>query len=301
MPKIAIAGASGLLGTALARHLRGRGDEVVQLVRREAAAGEVRWDPARGDLSASDLAGVSAIVNLAGASIADGRWTSERRALIRDSRTSSTSLLARATAEMRPRPALISASGVGIYGHRRGSEWLDEASSAGSGFLADVCRAWEAAAEPARVAGARVASLRLGVVLAEEGGALAKLLPLFRLGLGGRVGSGEQYMSWVSIIDAVRAFTFAIDSTDVEGATLLTSPHPVTNEEFTKALSAALRRPAVVPVPAFALRLALGEMAEETVLASQRAKPTRLLALGFAFEHGEVGAALAAILSPRGS
>ncbi len=294
---VAISGASGLVGSAIANALEARGDRVSKLVRREGGAGEIAWHPERGELDPSKLEGVTHIVHLAGENIGAGRWNDERKRRILESRTRSTELLAKTVATLRPAPALIVASAIGIYGYDRGDVWLDESSPAtGTGFLADVCRAWEAAAEPARAAGVRTAHLRLGVVLSRDGGALAKLLPVFRLGGGGKVGSGKQYMSWVSIDDVARAFLHAIDHEAASGAFNVVSPAPVTNAEFTQALASALHRPAIVPVPAVALRLALGEMAEQTILASQRVRPTRLTDAGFTFSHPEIASALAFVL-----
>jgi uncharacterized protein (TIGR01777 family) len=294
---IAVSGASGLVGQAVVAALEARGDRVVRLVRRPARDGEIEWHPDRGELGAGALDGVSAVIHLAGESIASGRWTEARKRRIEASRTASTTLLARAVADQAGKPALICASAIGIYGPHHGDAWLDETSSEqGEGFLAAVCRAWEASAAPAREAGVRTAHLRLGVVLSREGGALAKLLPVFRLGGGGKVGSGDQYMSWVAIEDVARAFLFVLDRDDLSGPFNVVAPRPVTNRDFTSALASALGRPAIVPVPALALKLALGQMATETILASQRVRPTQLVDAGFTFSYPEIGAAIQAVL-----
>lgn len=296
--RVAVTGATGLIGTELVRRLRAGGHTVVRLVRSEPApgSGDVRWDPEAGRLDAAGLEGVDAVVHLAGESVGQ-RWSEERKARIRRSRVEGTRLLAQALADLPRRPrVLVSASATGLYGDR-GDELLDEESAVGSGFLAAVAREWEAAAAPARRAGIRVAHPRLGVVLSTEGGALARMLPPFRLGAGGKLGSGRQWMSWVSIDDAVRALLFALADERVEGPFNVVAPEPVTNAVFTGRLAHVLGRPALVPVPEFALRLAFGEMADEALLASQRALPRRLAALGFDFHHPEVEGALRAALA----
>ena len=296
MSTIAISGSSGLVGTALSAHLARGGHHVVRLVRGEPRPGDAVYDMASGQVDLAALRDVDAIVHLAGESVASGRWTEARKRSIRDSRVRSTALLAKAAAALDKKPALLCASAIGLYGPDCGERWLDESSPPGGGFLAEVCVAWEAAAAPAREAGVRTAHLRIGVVLAREGGALAKLLPVFRLGGGGKVGSGAQYMSWITRDDVTRAFAFVLERPDLSGAFNVVAPEPVTNAAFTTALAAALERPALVPVPAFALRLALGQMAEETVLASQRVKPARLLAAGFTFAHPDIAAGVDASL-----
>ncbi|MBL9024769.1 MAG: TIGR01777 family oxidoreductase [Myxococcales bacterium] len=296
MSTIAISGSSGLVGTALSNHLVSGGHRVVRLVRGQARPGEVTYDAARGEIDLRALEEVDAIVHLAGESVASGRWTDERKRRIEESRVASTALLARTAAQLDKRPALVCASAIGLYGPDCGDRWLDESSPAGGGFLAGVCVAWEAAAEPAREAGVRTAHLRIGVVLASEGGALAKLLPVFRLGGGGKVGPGTQYMSWVAKDDVTRAFGYVLDRPELSGAFNVVAPQPVTNAEFTRALAGALSRPAIVPVPAFALRVALGQMADETVLASQRVRPKRLLEAGFTFSHPDITSGIAASL-----
>lgn len=291
--KIAITGSSGLVGTALAKALEARGDVVLRLVRREPRGpGEVRWSPSAREVDVAGLAGVDAIVHLAGENIADGRWTDARKRSIRDSRVDGTHAVARAVAELGTRPALISASAIGIYGDR-GDEALTEESPAGSGFLADVCVAWEAAADEARVAGARVVHPRIGVVLARDGGALAKMALPFKLGVGGVLGDGRQYMSWVHLDDVVAMLVRAIDDATIVGAFNAVTG-AVTNAEFTKALGRALHRPTFLPVPRFAAKLAFGsELADEALLASAKVVPERLRALGFAWRFAELDRALA--------
>lgn len=286
--RILLSGAGGLLGSAFAAAREAEGHEVGRLVRHAASgAGLVKWSPSGGVLDPASLAGWDALVHLAGKSIADP-WTRRGRKLIRDSRVVGTRVIAEALAKARPAPrVMVCASAVGYYGSR-GEEILDEGSAAGSGFLAEVCRDWEAAARHARDAGIRVAHLRFGVVLSKEGGALAKMLPVFRLGLGGRLGSGRQWLSWVSREDAVEAIRFATVREDLEGPVNVTAPEPVSNREFTRTLARVLGRPAFLPVPAVVLRLLPGGMAGETVLASQRAVPARLTECGFAFRFPEL-------------
>lgn len=296
--RVAVTGATGLIGTELVRRLRDGGHTVVRLVRSQPkpGSGDVRWDPDTGEIDAAALEGLDAAVHLAGESVGQ-RWTAERKARIRRSRVEGTRLLAQTLAERaRPPRVLVSASAVGFYGDRD-DETLDEESAGGGGFLAAVTREWETAAAPARRAGIRVAHPRFGVVLSTRGGALARMLPPFRLGAGGKLGSGRQWMSWISLDDAVRALLFAVADERVEGPFNVTAPEPVTNAVFTGRLAHVLGRPALVPVPEFALRLAFGEMADEALLASQRALPRRLERLGFPFHHREVEAALRAALA----
>jgi len=268
---------------------------VLRLVRREAAADdEVAWDPDAGTVDTARLAGVDALVTLSGATIGR-RWTAGRKAEILQSRVSTAGLLARTAAELDPRPSVfVSAGGAGIYGDR-GDEILTEASPLGDGFLADVGRAWEVAADPAREAGIRVVNFRQGIVLSPEGGALDRMLTPFKFGLGGRIGSGRQWWSWVSLPDTVAAYRFALES-GVEGAVNLTSPNPTTNAQFVKALGRALGRPTVFPLPGFAVKTAFGAMGEAVLLEGQRRLPARLLDAGFAFGDAELDAALARTL-----
>jgi uncharacterized protein (TIGR01777 family) len=288
--KVAVSGASGLIGQALVPALRGRGHEVVRLVRRQPeAVDEVPWDPAAGALDPHLVAGVDAFVNLSGATIGT-RWTEARKREIRDSRVHATALLARTVAALDGKPALVSAGGIGIYGDR-GDEILTEESELGSGFLAEVGRAWEASADPAREVGARVVTLRQGIVLSRRGGALAKMLTPFRLGLGGRVGSGRQWWSWVALDDVVAAYAFALEG-ELEGPYNLVSPNPATSAQLTRALGRVLGRPTIFPLPALAVRTLFGEMGEATLLQGQRALPARLLDAGFTFSYPELEAAL---------
>ena len=295
--KIAVTGASGLIGAALLPALRGEGHEVVRLVRRTAhAVDEVTWDPAAGRLDPQALADVDAVVHLAGAGVGDRRWTSSYRALVRDSRVDGTTTVARALAAAPRRPrVLLSGSAVGFYGDT-GDRAVDESAPSGDGFLAEVCRAWEASTAPAEEAGVRVAHLRTGVVLSRDGGALAKQLPVFRAGLGGQLGHGRQYVSWISVHDQVAAIRYLLTADDVRGPVNLTAPEPATNRDFGRALGAALRRPALARVPGVALRVALGGFAEEAVLAGQRVLPAVLQRAGYRFRHPGLPAALDAVL-----
>ena len=294
-----------MLGTAVRLALAGRGAQLLQLVRGNPVAPEqLRWNPAASPSIADTepLEGLEAAIHLSGASVAAHRWTAAYKREIRASRVESTQALAAALAGLRQPPkTLLVASATGIYGNR-GDDLLDERSSPGTGFLADLCREWEAAAGPAAEAGIRVVHLRFGVVLGPGAGALAKMLPLFRLGVGGRLGSGHQWMSWISLADAVAAVLFALGSNSAASTLAspvnLTAPAPVTNAEFTRALGRAVHRPAILPAPAFALRLALGQMADEALLSSARVFPARLINAGFQFAHPNLEAALAAALEP---
>ncbi|HLJ62157.1 MAG TPA: TIGR01777 family oxidoreductase [bacterium] len=299
MMTVLVSGARGLIGSALVRDLLAAGDHVVRLTRASGtlAADEVAWEPGAGRIDATRLKGVDAVVHLAGESIAQARWTAERKARIWRSRVDGTMLLARALAGVASPPAtMVCASAVGYYGDR-GDEILREESRPGTGFLADLCREWETAAEPARARGIRVAHLRTGTVLSRDGGALPRLLPLFRFGLGGAIGSGRQYMSWITLADAVGAIRHILARDELAGPVNLVSPRPVTNREFTRDLARAVRRPAVLPVPAPILRLVFGELADETLLASTRAAPARLLATGYTFRLPGLEGALAALLN----
>ncbi|PTX99008.1 TIGR01777 family oxidoreductase [Opitutus sp. ER46] len=291
--KIVIAGASGLVGRALGAQLRADGDDVLRLERGGVAARDaIAWQPPQRLLDPAALEGVDAVVNLAGENIGAGRWTAERRQRIRSSRIHATATLVEAMAAMhRPPRVLVNASAVGAYGDC-GDEIVTESSPFGRGLLAEVCAEWESEAQRAAKFGTRVVCLRLGVVLAKEGGALARLRPLFRSGLGGRLGSGRQWMSWVHLDDVVGVTQCALRDERFGGVLNVVAPAPVTNVDFTRALARTVHRPAVLPAPAWALRLALGEMADEALLASTRAVPTRLLELGFAFAFPELGPAL---------
>ena len=259
--------------------------------------GEIRWDPTAGTIDAAALEGCDAVIHLAGAGIADHRWTDEYKRELRESRTAPTRLLAQAIAGLDRRPAvMLSASAIGWYGPRR-DELLDEQSEPGTGFLADICREWEAATAPAEAAGIRVVHLRTGIVLSTKGGALKKQLPLFKLGLGGKFGDGTQWQSWISMPDEVGAISHLLTA-DVHGAVNLTAPTPVTNAEFTAALATALHRPAFVPIPSFGPKLLLGgELAESLLFTGQRVLPTALLAAGYRFEHPTIDVALRALLA----
>lgn len=281
--RILISGSTGLIGSALAESLKASGHEATGLVRPGAAAtGGVRWDPAADTIDSDALPGFDAVVHLAGESIS-GRWTRAKKDRIAGSRVQGTrtlcKALARLPAEARP-SVLVSASAVGYYGNR-GDELLAEDADPGEMFLSDVCRKWEAATAPADEAGIRVAVARFAVVLSARGGALRKMLTPFRFGLGGRIGTGRQYMSWIALGDAVAAIGRIIDDESLAGPVNVASPNPVTNAEFAAALGRALHRPALLPAPAFAIRLALGQMADELLLASTRAIPRKLLDVGF--------------------
>lgn len=297
---IVVSGASGLIGRALRGRLTARGDEVRRLVRGEPKGSDVQWDPMRAVLDAAALEGTDVVVHLAGEPLADGRWNAAKKRRIVESRENGTRLIAGTLAGMsRPPRALLSASAIGIYGSRN-DEVLVESSPAGAGFLADVCRRWENATELAERAGIRVVHLRIGLVLDPAGGALKAMLPVFRLGLGGRLGSGRQWMSWITLADTIRAIEHIIERGDVAGPVNVIGPSPATNAGFTRALGRALHRPAMLPAPAWALRLAAGEMADEAVLASARAVPERLTTSGFVHADGDLDAALAAMLDrPR--
>ena len=296
---IAVTGSTGLVGSPLVEALEAEGQVVRRMVRRPVReeAQEIRWDPAAGTIDAAALSGVDAVVHLAGENIAAHRWTESFKAKIRDSRVRGTRLLCDTIASLTSKPAvLVSASAVGYYGNR-GDEPVDESSPPGRGFLADVCHEWEVATHPARDADVRVANLRIGVVLAPRGGALGKMLPPFKLGLGGVVGSGEQYLSWIAIDDLVRVIRFALHAAALAGAANAVAPEPVTNREFTKTLGRVLGRPTVFPMPAAAARLAFGEMANEMLLGGVRAQPRALSAAGFEFAYPQLEPALRHVLS----
>lgn len=294
---VAIGGASGMIGGALCSALRTRGVRVRRLVRGDAAKGEdeIWWSPDNNQIDDTALGGVDAVLHYGGRTV-DDRWTEDVKQEIRQSRVRSTRLLAETLARLDGGPrTLIVASGGNYYGDRDG-EILEETSARGHGFLADVSVAWEAAADPAREAGIRVVHTRMGAVLAEEGGALARMLPVFRLGAGGTLGDGSQWFSWVALDDVVRAVLWLLMESRMDGAVNLTSPNPVTNEEFTETLGRVLHRPALARVPEFALKLAFGDRAEELLLASSRMVPRRLLDAGYAFAHPELEGALRHIL-----
>ena len=289
---ILISGASGLIGSALVRALRSENRDLKRLVRRPASRpDEVSWYPERGEIDPRAMDGVEAVVNLAGENLSQ-RWTTGARRRIRDSRIQSTTLLARAMAQANPRPrVLVSASAMGIYGTHR-DDPVDESAALGDDFLATVCKEWESSARQASDAGVRVAFSRTGLVLARDGGVLARILLPFRLGIGGRLGSGRQWMSWIARTGVVGALRFMIDNESLAGPVNVVTPNPVTNAEFTDVLGRVLGRPTFTMVPAFALKLALGQMAEDTALASQRVVPRRLREAGFQFELPALEAAL---------
>lgn len=296
--KVLVSGASGLIGSALIPFLTTGGHQVVRLVRNGSTrgAGTVRWDPEAGSIDSAALEGLDAVVHLAGENIAGGRWTAAKKASIHDSRIDGTKLLVGALIALRQPPkTLLAASAIGFYGNRD-QDVVDEDSAPGAGFLADVCREWEAVAEPAAAHGIRVVNLRTGVVLAGNGGALATMLPPFKLGLGGPLGSGEQYMSWVALDDVVGAILHALTTTSLSGPVNIVSPNPVTNRTFTKTLGQVLSRPAVVPVPAFAIKLLFGEMGEELLLASTRVEPHRLQQSEYPFRFPELEETLRHVL-----
>jgi uncharacterized protein (TIGR01777 family) len=293
--RVVIAGSSGLIGTALVSDLRSAGHDVLRLVRRTPAAPDERgWDPPAGRIDDGTFDGVDAVLNLNGVGIADRPWSGARRQLIRDSRTVPTEVLATAVADHGV-PAFLSGSAVGFYGDT-GGRAIDESAPSGSGFLAEVCRDWEAATQKAQEAGARVVLLRTGLVLSPAGGLLGTLRPLFKAFLGGRLGPGTQYQPWVSLDDEVGGIRFALEHDTISGPLNLTGPTPVTNAEFTKALAAAVGRPTSIPVPAFAIKGLLGAMGEEMLLHGQRAVPAKLQATGYQFRHHTVTEALAAAI-----
>lgn len=300
--KVIVTGSTGLVGRALIRSLLADGHEVTRLVRGDAqgfrAPGTtaVHWDPERGEIDAKELEGHDAAVHLAGEPVAEGRWDDEKKRRIRESRMKGTSLLAGALAGLSAKPSvLVSASATGFYGDR-GAEVLREESASGSDFLSEVCREWELATLAASQAGIRVAHLRIGVVLSGEGGALQKMLTPFKLGLGGKVGSGSQYMSWITLEDLVGVIRRAIEDESLRGPVNAVAPGALTNEEFTKALGHVLGRPTIFAVPAFAARLAFGEVADALLMASTRVEPARLKEAGYQFKHPEIEGALRSAL-----
>jgi uncharacterized protein len=295
--KVAIAGSGGLIGTALAPFLTKNGHEVTRLVRRQARqADEVRWDPERGEIERRALEGLDAVVNLCGANIAGGRWTEARKRLLWESRVGPTRLLSETVAALQTKPkVLVSSSAVGYYGSR-GEAWVTESDPPGDDFLARLSVDWERATGPAAAAGIRVVHPRTGVVLSPTGGALGKMLLPFKAGLGGVVGPGTQYMSWIALDDLLGVIGRGLEDPSVRGPLNATAPDPVTNERFTKTLGRVLHRPTVTPVPAFALRLAFGEMADATLLSSTRARPGRLAEIGYRFQFPALEGALRHVL-----
>ena len=300
--RVLLSGASGMLGRGIAAALTGRGIATMRLVRRSPRnRAELLWNPAAGGgiQDAVWLEGISAAIHLSGASIAGHRWTAAYKREMAESRIDSTRVLAEALARLKAPPAtLVVASAIGYYGER-GDEVLDENSTPGSGYFPELCQAWEAATQPAADAGIRVVPMRLGMVIGPGGGAMARLVPLFQLGLGGPLGNGRQWMSWISEADAVAAALFALDCPTLHGPANAVAPEPVTNAEFTRTLGRAVHRPAILPAPAFALRLAFGQMANEALLASTRVLPQKLLTAGFPFQYPTLDRAFAAALPSR--
>lgn len=294
---VLISGASGLIGTRLGAHLERLGHQVTRLVRRPPSANEVSWNPASGQLNPADIDGVDAIVHLSGAGIADKRWTNSYKKEILESRVLSTTLLAQTIASLKNKPSVfLSGSAIGIYGDRDDTA-LNESSSLGTTFIADVCKQWESAASPAVTAEIRTVFLRTGIVLTPDGGALKKQLPLFRFGLGGKFASGKQWQSWITLDDEVRAIEFLLTS-PISGAVNLTAPIPVTNADFTKTLARVLHRPAILPIPSFGPKLLLGsELAESLLFSGQRVIPSVLTANGFTFSHARLEEALRSLLN----
>ena len=299
---VCVLGGSGLLGRALCESLRQDGIAVTVYSRASTLGREgwAVWDPASATIDEGPLAAADAVVNLAGENLAEGRWTPERKQALRDSRVDATQLLARTLARLPRKPqTLINASAVGFYGHR-GDEAVDEQSPPGRGFLANLCRDWEGATEPATRAGIRVICLRLGVIMTPEGGALKKMLLPFKLGLGAQLGNGEQYMPWITLRDAVGVIRFALEHRELHGAVNAVAPEPVTNRAFTAALGHALRRPAFMRLPSFAVRAALGEMGEEALLPGANARPRVLERAGYRFEFSRLEDALSGLLREDG-
>jgi uncharacterized protein len=296
--KILVSGSHGLIGSALIKSLTSDGHEIVRLVRRARALGspEVEWHPSKGFIDAEHIEGLDAVVHLAGESIASGRWTDEKKRAIRESRVAGTSLLSKTLAQLsRPPASFVCASAIGYYGDR-GDELLTEQSGPGKDFLSEVCVAWEDATRPAVEKGIRTVNTRFGVVLDAKGGALEKMLTPFRMGIGGKVGDGKQWMSWIALEDVVKGLRFVLDNAAVNGPINFVAPNPVTNAEFTKKLGAVLSRPTIFPIPAFGARLAFGEMADALLLSSQRVEPQQLQNHGYHFQYAELKAALSAIL-----
>lgn len=291
--KILITGATGLIGTALNSYLTANGHSIYVVVRRPPqSTNEIQWDPAAKQIDRAKIDGMDAAVHLSGESIAAGRWTPERKKAILESRVNGTRLLSEALASVpNPPKTLICASASGYYGNR-GTDVLTEESGPGDGFLSDVCKQWEAAANPAREKGIRVAHTRFGIVLSPKGGALAKMLTPFKLGAGGPIGSGQQYWSWITLDDVVAAINHAILTESLQDGVNTVTPNPVTNSEFTKTLGSVLMRPAFFPLPSFGAHIVLGEMADELLLASCRMQPAKLIATNYVFRYPDLTGAL---------
>lgn len=296
--KVLVSGSSGLIGSAVVTQLKKDGHSVSRLVRSKSGLPEeqVLWNPTARIIDSRGLEGFDAFIHLAGDPIAEGRWTQEKKAAIRDSRVKGTRLITEAVARLaRPPKAFLCASAIGYYGDR-GDELLTEESPPGTGFLPETGIQWEQACQPAADVGARVVNLRFGIVMSKEGGALKKMLPPFLFGMGGKLGGGKQWMSWISLPDAAAAVSHALTDASLRGPVNITAPNPATNADFTKALGKALRRPAVATVPAFAVRMMFGEMADAALLASTRVEPKRLKASGFRFKHPDLEPALRELL-----
>jgi uncharacterized protein len=299
--RVLISGATGLVGTALGEALRAEGHAVGQFVRPggTARAGDVRWDPEGGSVDVAPMEGADAVVCLSGAGIGDGRWTPERKKVLRSSRVDATRVLVDALGQIKRKPRVfISASAIGYYGDR-GDEILTEASTAGNDFLAQLARDWETEGIRAETFGIRTVIVRFGVILSAKSGALTRMLTPFKLGVGGRLGSGKQWMSWVSLDDAVGIIRAAMANEGIKGPVNVVAPNPVRNADFTRTLASALHRPAIFPAPAFALRIALGEMADGLLLSSQRVRPERMITAGYDYRFGELEAGLLSILGGR--
>jgi uncharacterized protein (TIGR01777 family) len=299
MPRVLISGASGLVGSALVPYLENRGWTVLKLVRPGSPPGgdnQILWDPMNHSLETQKLENLDAVIHLAGESIADGRWTAAKKERIRKSRVEVTRFLAEALGRLKnPPKTFISASAIGFYGDR-GPASQSETSPAGSSFLARVCQEWEAAAEPLSKKGVRVVFIRTGIVLSAKGGALGKMLLPFKMGVGGKIGSGDQYMSWIDIDDEVGVIEHALKTESLVGPVNAVAPAPVPNGDFTKALGRALNRPTLFPMPAFAAKLAFGEMADELLLSSLRVEPAQLRQSGYAFRYPQLDESLRHLL-----
>lgn len=295
--KVLISGSHGLVGTALVQSLEAAGHEIHRLVRHYPnSPSEIEWSPDRYSIALARLEGFDAVINLAGESIAEGRWTDDKKRRIRESRVKGTKLLGDALANLTQQPkTFICASAIGYYGNR-GDELLTEASKPGDDFLSQVCVEWENATALATEKGIRVVNTRFGIILDSNGGALKKMLPPFRMGVGGKIGSGKQWMSWIALADVIGALNFALVNDSLRGPVNFVAPNPVTNAEFSKTLGRVLSRPTLFPIPAFGVRLLFGEMGEALLLGSQRVEPERLKATGYQFRYSQLEAALAAIL-----
>ena len=291
--RVLVSGSTGLIGSSLVRSLESGGHDVVRLLRPQSrtTANGIMWDPAAGSLDAREVEGFDSVVHLSGENIANRRWSEAQMARIRDSRIGSTTLLSETLASLDSPPSVLACASAGGYYGDRGVELLDEDASVGTGFMAEATKEWEDATGPAASAGIRVVNLRIGVVLTAAGGMLSRVLPIFKLGLGGRLGSGSQYMSWLTRSDVIDATVWTLEHDDLSGPVNVSSPNPVTNKEFTRALGRALRRPAVLVVPTFALRIMQGDLSE-VVMSSARMAPARLRESGFEFRHPEIDGAL---------